>query len=270
MNKIFDTHAHYTDERFEKETGSGADALLSELFNGAVEKIINVATDIPTSEAVIEQAAKFPGMYAAVGIHPSEIYKDGSLEETMDKLKKILDREIDKGCRSKIVAIGEIGLDYYWKPVDREGQAKFFESQLELAEKYSLPVSIHDRDAHGDIFETILHHPGVRGVLHSYSGSAEMARELIRRGWYISFSGVLTFKNADRVRSVAQTVPADRLLLETDCPYLAPEPHRGKLNRSDYIRHTGEILGSLFGMSGEDMISLTYENACCLFGICAY
>lgn len=263
MSGIFDTHAHYTDERFEKETGSGTFALLSELFNTGVDKIINTATDIATSEAVVAQAADFPGMYAAVGIHPSEIYKEGTLDETLGKLEDMLK------CRekNKIVAIGEIGLDYYWQPVDKEGQAEFFEAQLELARKYGMPVSVHDRDAHGDVFETILRYPEVIGVLHSYSGSAEMARELLKRGWYVSFSGVLTFKNAARVRSVAQSIPKDRLLLETDCPYLAPEPHRGKLNRSDCIRNTGEVLGTLFGMSGEEMIALTNENACRLFNV---
>lgn len=246
-----------------KETEGGADALLSELFGNGVDRILNVATDIATSEAVIGQAKKYTGMYAAVGIHPSEIYRDGTLSESMDKLCALLENKTE----NKIVAVGEIGLDYYWKPVDKEGQILFFDTQLELAKKYGLPVSVHDRDAHGDVFETILRHPGVTGILHSYSGSAEMARELVRRGWYISFSGVVTFKNAERVRSVAQTVPVDRILLETDCPYLAPEPHRGKLNRSDYIRNTGATVGQLFGISGEEMISVAYENACGLFRI---
>ena len=163
--------------------------------------------------------------------------------------------------------MGEIGLDYYWEPYDRQRQAAFFDAQLSLAERYGLPVSIHDREAHGDTFETLLRHPGARGVLHAYSGSAEMARELVRRGWYIAFGGVLTFKNAARVRAVAATVPPDRLMLETDCPYLSPEPFRGKLNDSSRIAYTADVLGSLFGMSGEEMTDLCCRNSCRLFGI---
>lgn len=263
LHGIFDTHAHYTDERFMKETEGGADVLLSDLFGMGVDRIVNVATDIASSEAVIAQAKKYPGMFTAVGIHPSEIFKDGTLSESMDKLRALLDNKTE----NKIVAVGEIGLDYYWKPVDKEGQALFFEAQMELAGKYGLPVSVHDRDAHGDVYDTILRHPDVTGILHSYSGGAEIARQLVKRGWYISFSGVVTFKNAQRARDVAATVPIDRILLETDCPYLAPEPFRGKLNRSDYIRSTGSTVGSLFGMSGEELISVAFENACRLFGI---
>lgn len=261
--KIFDTHAHYTDKRFTDEIDGGVDALLAEVFSSGVEKIINVATTTKNSAEVIAQAARYGGMYAAIGIHPSDIDKEISLDDAIGKLSEMLERKAE----NKIVAIGEIGLDYYWEPYDKAAQAAFFEAQLELAKQYDLPVVIHDREAHGDVFEIILKHPSVRGVLHSYSGSAEMARELVRRGWYISFSGVVTFKNAERVRSVAQSVPVDRLLLETDCPYLAPVPHRGKLNRSDYIAYTSETLGALHEMTALQMQEQTYQNAIDLFKI---
>ncbi|MBR3964910.1 MAG: TatD family hydrolase [Clostridia bacterium] len=261
--KIFDTHAHYTDKRFTDEIDGGVDALLAEVFSSGVEKIINVATTTKNSAEVIAQAAHYGGMYAAIGIHPSDIDKEISLDDAIGKLSEMLERKAE----NKIVAIGEIGLDYYWEPYDKAAQAAFFEAQLELAKQYDLPVVIHDREAHGDVFEIILKHPSVRGVLHSYSGSAEMARELVRRGWYISFSGVVTFKNAERVRSVAQSVPVDRLLLETDCPYLAPVPHRGKLNRSDYIAYTSETLGALHEMTALQMQEQTYQNAIDLFKI---
>jgi TatD DNase family protein len=263
MMKIFDTHAHYTDKRFTDEIDGGVDALLAEVFSSGVERIVNVATTTKNSADVIEQASNYDGMYAAVGIHPSDIDKEVSLDDAVCKLSAMLERRAE----NKIVAIGEIGLDYYWEPYDKAAQAAFFEAQLELAEQYDLPVIIHDREAHGDVFEMILKHPDIRGVLHSYSGSAEMARELVRRGWYISFSGVITFKNAERVRSVAQSIPVERLLLETDCPYLAPVPFRGKLNRSDYIAYTSEVLGGLHGMTALQMQEQTYQNALNLFQI---
>lgn len=261
--KIFDTHSHYTDKRFSDEITGGADALLEELFSSGVEKVVNVSTTTKNSIEVIEQSSRYDGMYAAVGIHPTDIDKESSLEDAVDKLTAMLERRREH----KIVAIGEIGLDYYWEPCDKVAQAAFFEAQLVLARQYALPVIIHDREAHGDVFDVILKHPDVCGVFHSYSGSAEMARELVRRGWYISFSGVITFKNAERVRAVAQSVPIDRLLLETDCPYLAPVPHRGKLNRSDYIAYSSETLGALHGMTALQMQEQTYQNALNLFQI---
>jgi TatD DNase family protein len=259
--KIFDTHAHYT--RFEDKTPKGVDELLAEVFSSGVEKIINVGTSTQSSVEVVKQALCYDGMYAAVGVHPTDINMEDSLDGAIKRLSLMLDRKED----NKIVAVGEIGLDYYWEPYDKAAQAAFFEAQLELAEQYDLPVIIHDREAHGDTFEIILKHPNSRGVFHSYSGSAEMARELVRRGWYISFSGVITFKNAERVRAVAQSVPLDRLLVETDCPYLAPVPFRGKLNRSDYIAYISETLGALHGMTALQMQEQTYQNALNLFQI---
>lgn len=267
LHGIFDTHAHYTDEKFQSEITcpGGADGLLRSLFEtGGVEKIMNVSVSLKNSLEVIEQTAAYDGMAAAVGIHPTEITTDGlSLAEAAEQLEALLIRRKEL----KIAAVGEIGLDYYWKPFDREAQEAFFDAQLSLAEKYDLPVSVHDREAHGDTFEMLLRHPAARGVLHAYSGSAEMARELVRRGWYISFGGVLTFKNAERVRAVAASIPTERLLLETDCPYLSPEPYRGKLNRSDRIACTAAVLAGLHGMAPEEMTDLCFRNASALFGV---
>lgn len=261
MPGIFDTHAHYTDARFAEFPG-GPDALIDEIFASGVDSIINVAVDTDNSEAVIAQAASHSGMYAAVGVHPTEAYHErGGLEGAMSRLFTLLDDRREK----KIVALGEIGLDYHYGDTDKPLQKSFFEAQLELARSLDVPVIIHDRDAHGDCFETVIRYPGIRGVFHSYSGSAEMAKELVRRGWYISFSGVISFKNAPRVREAAAAVPPDRLLLETDAPYLAPEPFRGRTNRSDYIRYTAAALGSVFSLSADEMISLCAENAKKLF-----
>jgi TatD DNase family protein len=203
-------------------------------------------------------------MYVAVGIHPEDI--EGSplgLEGELAALREMLEKREE----NKIVALGEIGLDYYWTPFDKELQAECFERQLLLAEEFDIPVVIHDREAHGDCFEMILKHPRVRGVFHSYSGSAEMAKELIKRGWYISFSGVVSFKNAAKVKEVALVVPDDRMLIETDAPYLAPHPFRGKINHSGRLLYTATALADLRGVSVESVAGLTRDNAMRLFNI---
>ncbi len=261
MPKIFDTHAHYTDSRFDEYPGKAA-ALIEEMPAAGVGNIINVAVDTQNSLDVIRQARSFENMYAAVGIHPTEAWhEEGGLDGAMSRLRSLLEGKE----KNKIVAVGEIGLDYHYENTDKALQQSFFEAQLELAQSLDIPVIIHDRDAHGDCFETVLKYPKVRGVFHSYSGSAEMAKELIRRGWYISFSGVISFKNAPRVREVCSSVPLERLLCETDAPYLAPEPYRGKCNRSDYITYTAQAIGRVFGISCEEILRITEENAKKLF-----
>ena len=265
---FFDSHAHYYDEIFYgEENVKGAEALLQVLFSESVCGIINVGTDDNTNKLVIEQVKKFPKMYAAVGIHPTEITRGGlTADEQLSRLKLLVeDEKIRK--ENKIVAIGEIGLDYYWEPYDKELQQYCFEEQLKLAQKVGLPVVIHDREAHGDSFETVLKYPDVKGVFHSYSGSAEMARELIKRGWYISFSGVVSFKNANKIKEVAQIVPDDKFLIETDAPYLAPHPYRGKINHSGRLLYTAQALADARGCSVEKVAELTKENACRLFNI---
>lgn len=268
LHGIFDSHAHYFDRRFEQESEGGADAILNAVLGGTVGGIINVGTNPATSRAAIGQAKRYDGMYAAVGIHP----EDGHFlcaEDALDDLRTLLGTTQTR-ARDKIVAIGEIGLDYHAEafgeaPLDRRLEAFLFDEQLTLAGKEDLPVIIHDRDAHGDVFEAVLRHPDVRGVMHSFSGSPELAREYVRRGWYISFSGTLTFRNASRVREAALAVPHDRLLIETDCPYLAPHPFRGSLNHSGMLIHTVAALAELWGCDPQEAADRTAENAEKLF-----
>ena len=271
MISYIDTHAHYFDRKFDSLEG-GAPALLdSPDFRAAVRGVINVGTNLENSRTAVAQAARYPFMVAAVGIHPEDAQglPDGAPldpESTLAALHAwVSDTEVRR--RDKIVAIGEIGLDYYWEPMDKPLQQTFFEGQLALAAELDLPVIIHDREAHGACFDTVCRYPTVRGVFHGYSGSAEMARELVRRGWYIAFGGPVTFKTAERVRSVAASVPLDRLLLETDCPYMAPVPHRGKVNHSGYVPYTAEMIASLHAITPEELAEITSKNAENLFGL---
>ena len=267
---LFDSHAHYYDRRFLTDAeGPCADELLPALLapRGEVGHILNVGTSLVTSRLVLEQSARYATMYAAVGIHPEDCQDLPDCESTMTELRAMLG-DADTRRRDKIVAIGEIGLDYYEPHLrDKALQQRYFDEQMQLAAELSLPVIIHDREAHGDCLETVLRYPSVRGVFHSFSGSVEMARELTRHGWYISFSGVLTFKNARRVTEVAASVPPQYLLVETDAPYLAPHPHRGKRNDSALMRHTVDSLAELHGMTPDAMAALTASNAARLFGI---
>ena len=264
MSGIFDTHAHYTDKRFENEFEGGASALLSAVFANGVDKIVNVGTNTANSLEAVKMASQYEGMYAAVGIHPSDIDEEDSLETAIANLRALLDKREEY----KIVALGEIGLDYHWRQDNKEKQAEFLEAQLGLAEEYDIPVIIHDREAHGDCFKAIvLRHPKVRGVFHCYSGSPEMAKDLVRRGWYISFTGVITYKNAPIVQACAKAVPLDRMLVETDAPYLAPIPYRSKTNRSDYIEYTISKIAELVGVNEDEIRTRTHDNACKLFSI---
>ena len=266
--KIFDTHAHYNDAKFASLDG-GADALLSsEEMKNTVCGIVNVATYSKTSIEIIEQAKKYDFMYAAVGVHPTEIqkYELFDVETELAKIESLIDTP-EKRKENKIVAIGEIGYDFYWQPYSKELQTEYFERQLVLAEKYDLPVSIHDREAHGDTFEMLRRYPEVKGVLHSCSMSAEMVKELTKRGWYISFSGTVTFKTAVNVREACAAVSLDKLLVETDAPYLAPVPYRGKLNNSVYMQKTVEMAAEVHSISFDDMAKITRENAKRLFNI---
>ena len=266
--RFFDSHAHYYDGRFYgEENGQGAEALLESLFADGLLGVINVGTNSDTNRLAIEQAKRFPLMYAAIGLHPEDMgHCQKPLDVQLAELRSLLVNEKERK-QNKIVAIGEIGLDYYWEPYDKVKQKECFEAQLEMARELDLPVIIHDREAHGDCFETVLKYPEVRGVFHSYSGSAEMARELVKRGWYISFSGVVSFKNANKVKEVAASVPSDRILVETDAPYLAPHPFRGKLNHSGRLIHTAQALAEARGCSVEEIAALTVENTKALFGI---
>ncbi len=265
IKDIFDSHAHYYDKRFETEYEGGADAVLREIMPNPVSRIVNIGTNIENSKIAIEQASRYDGMYVAVGIHPEDCHYLADFDASMEELSSLL---IDRHRRlhDKIVALGEIGLDYHYEnygdiPLDKKKEMQYFEAQLELAERLNLPVIIHDREAHGDCFETILKHKNLRGVFHSFSGSPELAHELIRRGWYISFSGTVTFKNATKVKEVAKSVPLDRMLVETDAPYLAPHPLRGNLNHSGLLIYTVEAIAELRGLSPEFIAEQTAENA---------
>ncbi len=261
--KFFDTHAHYTDARFSEEFPGGSDALLKEVFASGVEYIINAATNIKNSAEVIAQAKKYPGMFVAAGIHPEDCLTLPDIDAEIDALTSLLENK----DANKVVAVGEIGLDYYWDKDHKELQTEYLDRQLGLAERFKLPAVIHDREAHGDCFETILRHKNAFGVLHSFSGSPELALEYVKRGWYISFSGVVSFKNARKVREVAEAVPEDMILIETDCPYLAPEPNRGKLNRSDYLVYTLSALAEAKHTDAESLGNTVFANSRRLFGV---
>ncbi len=260
---FFDSHAHYWDSRFDEEIG-GAAPLLADLFADGLLGAVNVGTSPSTSRLAIAQARAFPKLYAAVGIHPSD---SGELSGDPDAAVAEIESLIREKDANKIVALGEIGLDYHWDDVPREHQMRYFEAQLTLARETSMPVLIHDREAHGDIHTAVLRHPGVTGVFHSYSGSYEMAKDLIRRGYYISFSGTVSFKNAAKVAEVARALPRESVLIETDAPYLAPHPYRGRLNHSGYLRYTAEALAVLWEISVEEVAAITSDNAKRIFGL---
>ena len=263
--EFFDSHAHYYDERFfGEENPDGAEALLSSLFERGLLGVVNVSASYSDAIKVIDQAKRFERVYAAVGVHPEELENGGlGYLEQIERIRALAQSREE----NKIVAIGEIGLDYYWRQDNKAAQADCFVRQLELACELGLPVIIHDREAHGDCFETVLRYPEVRGVFHSYSGSADMARELVRRGWYISFSGVVSFKNAVKIKEVAAVVPDDRILIETDAPYLAPHPFRGRLNHSGRLFYTASALADARGTTVDNISAITYRNAKALFGI---
>ena len=260
--KYFDSHAHYYDERFSEELQMGVDTLIDTLLSENVSYIVNVGTSPETSKEAINQAKKHGRMYTAIGIHPSDTRFLSDIEAELAEIEAlVLDKE------SKCVCLGEIGLDYHYPDTDKEKQAAYFEAQMCLAERLNIPVCIHDREAHGDVMEVIRRHPKVRGVLHSFSGSAEMAEELTRLGWMISFSGTLTFTNARKPREVAAVLPMDKVLIETDCPYLAPHPLRGTLNHSGNLEYTNAVLASIWGITPEECAELTENNAKRFFGI---
>ena len=260
--KYFDSHAHYYDERFESEINESVDTLIGALLKDNVSYIVNIGTSPVTSRRAIEQARKFDRMYTAIGIHPSDTRFLSDMAADLEEIERMI-------CDSanKCICVGEIGLDYHYPDTDKEKQMQYFEAQMHLAKKLGLPVSIHDRDAHGDVMEVIRRHPDVKGILHSFSGSCEMALELVELGYYISFSGTLTFTNARKPKEVAAAIPKDRILIETDCPYLAPHPHRGKINHSGYLAYTNATLAQILGISEEECAALTEENARRVFGI---
>ena len=260
--KYFDSHSHYYDERFVEEREGGADPLISALLSGEVSGIINVGTSPETCRAAIAQAEKYDNMYLALGIHPSDTRFLSDMDAELAEIENMIKKQ-----GRKCVCLGEIGLDYHYPDTDKERQHRYFRAQMALAERLGLPVCIHDRDSHADVMAVIREFPNVRGVLHSYSGGVDMARELVELGYMISFSGTLTFTNARRPREVAATLPHDRILIETDCPYLAPHPLRGTLNHSGNLKYTNATLAEILGITEEECAALTEANAKRFFGI---
>ena len=253
MGMIFDSHAHYDDARFDE----CRDEILGQMQKNNVCGIINCGTDIDTSLFTISLANKYDFVYAAVGYHPESV-DNGTCFDERQMLKLIKE--------NKVVAIGEIGLDYYWDTTFKEKQIEMFERQLQFAAAHSLPVIIHDREAHADTLQLIKKHKP-KGVLHCFSGSVEMAKEVVELGLYIGVGGVVTFKNSKKIVEVIKELPLERILLETDAPYLAPEPFRGKLNRSDYIEFVAKKIAEIKNVDYEQVLLQTTENTKKLFNI---
>lgn len=251
--KIIDTHAHYDDEAFDSDRF----AVLDALFQNHVDRIVNIGCTLESSEKSLALAARYGGMYAAVGIHPEET---GSLPN--DYLNRL--REM---CRNpKTVAIGEIGLDFHREMHDKDVQRLRFREQLSLARELSLPVVVHSRDATGETLE-ILNEYRPKGVVHCFSGSAETAREILKIGMMISFTGVLTFKNAKKAADACRIIPPERMMLETDSPYMAPVPYRGKRCDSGMIFEIAKKAAEIKGMPAEEMLRICNENAIRFFGL---
>ncbi len=262
MLKLFDSHAHYDDDRFEEEFEGGTRGALETVYNEGICGVLNVGANLDSSANSVRLASEFAHVWAAVGVHPSDAQRLG-----IDRLSEAVDVIRTLAAQKKVVAVGEIGLDYHYDEIDRDCQSAYFAAQMELARELKLPVIIHTRDAMGDTLDLLARYPDVTGVMHSYSGSAEVARQLCDKGWYISFSGPVTYKNAAKVKEAAAIVPEDRILVETDSPYLPPVPHRGKMNYSGYMHYTLEAVADIRGKSPEDMAAITVANTCRLFNI---
>ncbi len=248
---IFDTHAHYDSGAFNADR----EEVLASMPRKGVGLILNPGCEEQSSRAALALAEKFPFVYAAVGIHPEDM--EG---ERLDAIRALAAHE-------KCVAIGEIGLDYYWDASHKEEQKELFAAQLALACELSLPVIVHDREAHGDSLELIRRFPEARGVFHCFSGSAEMAQELLRRGWYLGFDGPVTYKNARRAIEVLEITPPERILVETDSPYMTPVPLRGKRNDSSNLVYIIQKIAELKGLPPEELEEITWANGKRLFGI---
>ena len=252
---IFDSHAHYDSEQFEKDR----EEVLSSMQENGIGTIVNCAADWDSVTEVVDLANEYPFVYAAVGLHPDEV---GCLdEERFAYLKEQCQKE-------KVVAVGEIGLDYYWDKESHELQKQWFIRQLALARELDLPVIIHSRDAAADTLEIMQRYAqGLRGVIHCFSYSKELAREYVKMGFFIGIGGVVTFKNGKKLKEIVEATPLRQILLETDCPYLAPVPYRGKRNSSLYLPYVAQEIASLKGISYEEVVAQTEQNGKRLFRI---
>lgn len=252
---IFDTHAHYDDEQFNDDR----DEILSTMKENGVDKIVNISASYKSCERVADMVQRYPFMYAAVGVHPDHV---GELdEESFARMKELY-------ARDKVIVVGEIGLDYYWDNESHDIQKKWFIRQLELARELHLPVLIHSREAAADTMEIMKEHgQGLGGVIHCYSYSKEMAKEYVKMGYYIGVGGVVTFKNAKKLKETVAEIPLESIVLETDCPYLAPEPFRGKRNNSAYIKYVAEEIARIKSVTYEEVVAQTEVNARNMYGI---
>jgi len=246
---IFDTHAHYDDRQFEEDR----EELLGSMRENGVELIVDAASDIASWDKIEQLTDRYPFIYGAIGVHPDEV---GELdEEKMKRMEQLLARE-------KMVAVGEIGLDYYWDKENRDLQKMWFIRQLELARQLDLPVIIHSREAAADTMEIMKQHAkGLDGVIHCFSYSPEQAKEYVKMGFYLGIGGVLTFNNAKKLKEVVAYMPLDRIVLETDCPYLSPVPNRGKRNSSLNLPYVVEEISRIKNVSVEQIIEITNRNA---------
>ncbi len=251
---LFDTHAHMDDKQFDTDR----DTLLAQLPAEGISLLVNIGANLATSKASCALAQHYAYVYAAVGVHPEDVAT--LTEEDLAALRTLAQGE-------KVVAIGEIGLDYHYGDVPKAVQREWFVRQLALAQELDLPVVIHDREAHADCMAIVKEVGYHNGVFHCFSGSAEMARQLAALGWYVAFGGTVTFQNAPKVKEAAMAVPTDRLLLETDCPYLCPHPFRGKRNNPAMVRYVAEEIARLRGWSFEETARITMENGKRLFRI---
>ena len=252
---LFDTHAHMDDRAFNEDR----EELLAGFAQKGIGLVMNPGCSLESSRNAVALAEKYDFVYAAVGSHP----------DVADEVNETVLEEYRKLCKlsNKVKAIGEIGIDYHYEDIPRDLQLKAFRMQMELARELGLPVIVHEREAHEDGMAVVREFPDVTGVFHCYSGSAEMARQLVDKGWYIGFTGVLTFKNARKAIETAASIPIDRIVLETDCPYMAPVPHRGKRNDPGYLCHMAEKLAEIRGLSLEEIHEITYENGKRLYRI---
>ena len=252
---LFDTHAHMDDEAFDADR----EELLRALPEQGIALLMNPGCSLASSRAACDLAEKYDYIYAAVGSHPDAA--DEVNQETLEAYRMLCKQN------SKVKAIGEIGLDYHYGDIPREIQLRAFRDQMALARELNLPVIVHEREAHEDGMAVVREFPEVTGVFHCYSGSAEMARQLVKLGWYIGFTGVLTFKNARKALEVAQSIDLSRIVLETDCPYMSPEPFRGKRNDPGKLYRMAQVLGQLRGIPAEEAAGIALENGKRLYGI---
>lgn len=254
MSLIFDTHAHYDDSAFNEDR----EEKLSSLPNDNIYAVINAGADIESSKKSINLSENYPYIYAAVGIHPENI--SSTPKDYISRLEKLI------LSGKKVVGVGEIGLDYHYTKENKQQQKELFENQVKLAIKHDLPVIVHDRDAHADTMEILKKHKP-KGVVHCFSGSLEMAKEIIKIGMYIGIGGVVTFKNAKNIVDVAENISLEHIVLETDAPYMAPAPFRGKRCDSSYIKYTAEKISEIKNIDLKEVFEITKQNAKNLFGV---